>query len=221
MKMRIKALIFDMDGVIVDNARFHYKAWRKYAARLGKEVSFDEVKSWFGSTNDIILGKLIDGYISSDEIRFHSEEKEKLYRQLFDKEIRALKGLEKFLKEAQQAGLKIGMATSAPPANVDFVLNHTGLRGYFDTITDDSQIANGKPHPEIFLKTAEKLGVKASETIVFEDSFHGVEASRRAGMKVVGVATTHEKSALTMADFQINDFTEINLSQLQEIVKKD
>ncbi|MGC9344889.1 MAG: HAD family hydrolase, partial [Bacteroidales bacterium] len=155
----MKALIFDMDGVIVDNGRYHYEAWRKYAARLGKKVSFEEVKSWFGSTNVKILKNLIGGKLNTEEIQLHSDEKEKLYRQLFKKEIRALKGLEEFLKDAQKAGLKLGMATSAPPANVDFVLRHTGLREYFDTITDDTQIANGKPHPEIFLKTAEKLGV--------------------------------------------------------------
>lgn len=213
----IKALIFDMDGVVVHNDRYHYEAWYEYALKLGKEVSFDEVKSWFGNNNAAILRNLTGKDLTASEIEFHANEKEQLYRKVYEKDIKAVDGLKEFLEHALGLGLKIGLATSAPPANVEFILEGTGLENFFDAITDDTQIQHGKPDPEIFLKTAEKLSVNPGNALVFEDSFHGIEAARRAGMKVVGVATTHEKEALKMADLQINDFKGLTIEELNKL----
>jgi beta-phosphoglucomutase family hydrolase len=213
----IKALIFDMDGVVVHNDRYHYEAWYKYALKLGKEVSFDEVKSWFGNNNAAILRNLTGKDLTSSEIEIHSHEKEKLYRKLYKKDIKAVEGLQEFIEHAKRQGLKIGLATSAPPANVEFILEGTGLMDFFDAITDDTQIQHGKPDPEIFLKTADKLKVNPGDALVFEDSFHGIEAARRAGMKVVGVATTHEKKALKKSNLQINDFKGLTIEELNKL----
>lgn len=213
-----RVLIFDMDGVVVDNDLYHFRSWQDYAKTLGKVVSFEEVKSWFGSTNQVILENLLGKHVSSKEIEQHARRKEKHYREIYRQDIQPVKGLKSFLELAQKENFRIGLATSAPPENVDFVLSSTGLTDFFEVITDDTQINSGKPDPEIFLKTAKKLQASPSGSIVFEDSFHGIEAARRAGMYVIGVATTHELENLVHADLQITDFTELTISILENLL---
>ncbi len=216
--MNTKGLIFDMDGVIINNDKYHCRAWQVFAAKHGKSVSFEEVKSWFGSMNSSILKNLLGNELSTDEIQKFSREKEVIYRNIYSSKIKPLKGLKTFLENPGLRKWKIGMATSAPPENVEFVLEKTGLAGKFHEITDDTQITNGKPDPEIFLETAKKLDVRPDHIIVFEDSFHGIEASRKAGMKVVGVATTHKPEQLNNTDRVIKDFSTLSLDDLNEIL---
>jgi beta-phosphoglucomutase len=123
-----------------------------------------------------------------------------------------------FLGNLQESGIIIAMATSAPTENVDFVLDHTGIRKYFRSIIDASMIGVGKPSPEIYLKAAEVLQLPVEACLVFEDSFHGIESARRAGMKVVGVATTHPSEKLTGTAKNISDFTEINALEVIRIL---
>jgi len=213
-----KAVIFDMDGVIVHNDVYHYRSWQIFSEKIGKSLSLEEVKSWFGSTNEKILKDLFDHTLTPEEIAGYAEEKEQIYRDIYAPVIKPLEGLREFLESLDPAEWGIGLATSAPGSNVDFVLKSTGLASFFHQITDDSQISNGKPHPEIFLKTAEKLKVSPAKTLVFEDSFHGIEAARRAGMKVVGVATTHETGKLLNTDHNIRDFRDIDPDLLDKIL---
>ncbi|MFW5820969.1 MAG: HAD family hydrolase [Bacteroidota bacterium] len=209
-----KALIFDMDGVVVNNDRYHYLAWKEFAEKHGKKLSFEEVKSWFGSTNISILIDFFDRELSPDDIKKYSAEKEKIYRDIYSPHIKPIKGLKGLLEAASGDGFVIGLATSAPPENVEFVLERTKLRKYFTEITDDSQISRGKPDPEIFITTAGKLGIDPSRSIVFEDSFYGIEAGKKAGMKVVAVASTHQPDKLKHADRVIINFSEIDLEEL-------
>lgn len=219
MNKHTKALIFDMDGVIINNDEYHCRAWQMFSGKYGKPVSFQEVKTWFGSTNASILRNLLGNELDEDEILTLSREKEVIYRKIYNKEIKPLNGLRKFIDNPGLKDWKMGLATSAPPENVEFVLEKTGLTNTFDAITDDTQISNGKPDPEIFLKTAEKLRVLPARVIVFEDSFHGIEASRKAGMKVIGVATTHESGQLTNTDMVIKDFHALTIDDLNSILE--
>ncbi len=211
-----RALIFDMDGVIVNNDKYHYLSWMEFAKKHGKDVGFDEVKSWFGNTNRTILENLFDYNLSIDQILQMGSEKEEIYRRIYAREIKPVDGLAGFLKSVD-GFFRLGVATSAPPENVEFVLRETGLKSWFESVTDASDIGKGKPEPEIFLKAAAKLGVEPAECLVFEDSFHGIEAARRAGMHVIGVATTHDPSRLKNTDFIIRDFTGIDKNKLDEI----
>ncbi len=211
-----RGLIFDMDGVVVNNDRYHCFSWIEFAERHGKKVGFDEVKSWFGNTNKTILENLFDNKLSMEQIKTMGNEKEEIYRKMYAPDIKPVEGLGAFLASIDDT-FHIGLATSAPPENVAFVLKETGLNSYFDSVTDASDITIGKPDPEIFMKAAEKLGIKPDQCLVFEDSFHGIEAGRRAGMLVVGVATTHSKEGLNNTDYVIRDFTEINVDILNEI----
>lgn len=214
-----KALIFDMDGVVINNDRFHYLAWQEFARQHGKTVSFEEVKSWFGSTNESILINFFDRRLSGDEIRKHAYEKEKIYRDLYSPHIKPLEGLKEFLDAASADGYEIGLATSAPPENVKFVLEKTNLEKYFKAITDDTQISNGKPDPEIFILTGHKLDTRPSRSIVFEDSFYGIEAAKKAGMKVIAVASTHQSDKLQHADRVVFNFNELGIRELDSLIE--
>lgn len=213
-----RALIFDMDGVVVKNDRFHCLSWIEFAKKHGKHVEFDEVKSWFGSTNRTILENLFGNPLPPDKINAMGDEKEEIYRNMYAPEIEPLTGLSEFLAEMDGSYL-IGLATSAPTENVEFVLRETGLEKFFSSVTDASDILHGKPDPEIFLKAARKLGAEPENCLVFEDSFQGIEAARKAGMYVVGVATTHEASDLMNTDMIIGDFNEMNREKLDLIFK--
>jgi beta-phosphoglucomutase len=219
MKKKEIAVILDMDGVIVDNDVYHFRAWGELCNNYGLDVTPHEVKSWFGNTNRMILKHLFGDTIDEKMILSMGNEKELLYREIYKHDIQAVPGLEKFLMDLEQNNIIIAMATSAPTVNVDFVFEHTGLRKYFHQIIDASMIKEGKPSPEIYLKSSEVLKLPVSNCLVFEDSFHGIESARRAHMKVMGVATTHASVELKGTIKNINDFTEIRAKEVIQIIK--
>jgi beta-phosphoglucomutase family hydrolase len=218
MKKREIAVIFDMDGVIVDNDTYHFRAWGELCKNYDLNISQEEVKSWFGNTNPMILKNLFGESIDEERIERLGIEKELIYRELYLPEIQAIPGLISFLKDLRENEITIAIATSAPTVNVDFVLGHTGIRNFFSQIIDASMISIGKPSPEIYLKAAEVLKLHVSDCLVFEDSFHGIESARRAGMKVIGVATTHPAEKLLGTVKIIHDFSEINAQEVSQIL---
>lgn len=189
-------LIFDMDGVIVDNAAWHLEAFTEFGKKHGLVQTKEDYVKYFGNTNQTIMNSLFDTQLSDNKLVAYAEEKETIYRELYRPFIKPVEGLPAFLEYAHNQGISIALATSAPPANVDFTLDATGLKKYFPTITDASMVKQGKPDPEIYLLTAEKLGVKPCDCIVFEDSIAGIQSALSAGMRVIGVATTHKSEEL-------------------------
>ena len=191
-------LIFDMDGVIVDNHKWHLEAWIEFGRRHGLKTTPEEFSASFGSTNHLIMNSLFDGKITEEDILAFGREKEALFRALYRPFIKPVDGLPAFLQYAREKGIPIALATSAPAENVKFTLEATGLEGYFDLITDSSMVSRGKPDPQVYLLTAAKLGVSPSDCIVFEDSVPGIQSATKAGMRVIGVATTHKSAELLM-----------------------
>jgi HAD superfamily hydrolase (TIGR01509 family) len=190
--------IFDMDGVVVDNAAWHLDAFAEFGKRHGLVKTNEEYTKYFGNTNQTIMDSLFNTQLSSDKLTAFANEKEIIYRELYRPFIKPVEGLPVFLEYASNCGIPIALATSAPPENVDFTLDSTGLRKYFSIISDASMVKNGKPDPEIYLLTAVKLGVQPSDCIVFEDSIAGIQSALSAGMRVIGVATTHKIDELMM-----------------------
>jgi len=188
--------IFDMDGVIVDNAVWHLEAFAEFGKRHGLVQTKEEYTKYFGNTNQTIMNSLFNTQLSSDKLIALAEEKEIIYRELYRPFILPVEGLPAFLKNASAQGIPIALATSAPKENVDFTLDSTGLKKYFSIISDASMVKRGKPDPEIYLLTAAKLGVQPSDCIVFEDSIAGIQSALSAGMRVIGVATTHKPEEL-------------------------
>ena len=188
--------IFDMDGVIVDNAEWHLKAFAEFGKRHGLVKEKEDYTRYFGNTNQTIMDSLFNTQLSPDKLNALAKEKEIIYRELYRPFIKPVQGLPVFLKNASERAIPIALATSAPPENVDFTLNSTGLKKYFSIISDASMVKHGKPDPEIYLLTAAKLGVHPSDCIVFEDSIAGIQSALSAGMRVIGVATTHKPEEL-------------------------
>ena len=214
-------LLFDMDGVIVNNHAFHLKSWLTFFEKYNVSMSEQEYKARVnGRTMSAILPDLLNRTMTEAEIQEIGEEKEALYRQMYRPHIKPTPGLVSFVAEISRRRIPRTVSTSAPPENVDFTLKHTGLRSYFPTIIDATMVTHGKPHPEVYLKSAEKLGLAPQHCVVFEDAILGIQAGKNAGMAVVGVATTHTREELEAedTDLVISDFSEISLSRLQELL---
>lgn len=191
-------LIFDMDGVIVDNHMWHFEAWVEFGKRHGFIITKEEFGKYFGSTNQWVLSSLFENKLTKEEISILGEEKETIYRELYQPCIKPVEGLKAFIQYASDQGIQMALATSAPYKNVKFTLEATGLENYFDVITDSSMVSKGKPDPQVYMITAEKLGVQPADCIVFEDSVPGILSALNAGMNVIGVATTHKPDELIM-----------------------
>ena len=203
------AFIFDMDGVIVDSNPVHKIALQQFCEKHGYELSESDLREKiYGRTNRDWLLNLF-GNLDEKSLKMYADEKEALFRSLY-KDIKPVDGLVSFLDHLDSLGINRAIATSAPGANVDFTLDNTDTRRYFKTILDDSFVTEGKPNPQIYLKSAQALGFEPARCIVFEDSLSGVTAGKRAGCKVVGVTTTHTPEELGEADLSIENFNGID-----------
>ena len=217
----LKGLLFDMDGVLVNNLDIHRQAFAEFFRRYGVERTFDELNRHFGRGNDDIMGELMPAEIVARVgIRELGNQKEAIYREIYAPTITPQAGLIEFLEEAERKGLVSAVGSSGFMANVDFVLDKCAIRRFFAATVAGDQVTRCKPDPEIYLTAAAKLGLKADECIVFEDAEAGIEAGKRAGMRVVALATTFDRAFLerTDADLIINDFRDISVAKLRELL---
>ena len=204
--MPIGALIFDMDGVIIDSNPLHRIAWAEYMRRHGVEMTEAMQQRMYGKRNDEIIRDFLGAHLDDLEVFAHGAAKEALYRELMQPRIKEslVPGIREFL--ARYRNLDLAVATNAEAANVDFVLDGAGLRSFFRAIVNGHDVTNPKPHPDIYLRVAEMLQVPPKDCIVFEDSHTGVQASLAAGMRVIGVTTTHDN--LPGVSLLIRDFND-------------
>jgi len=216
--MKKFGVIFDMDGVIVDSNPYHKIALKEFCSRHGYELADDQLlKRIYGRTNREWITDLF-GKLPEDQLLQYTDEKEALYRKLFNDDIKPLKGLISFLDLLNSHKILRAIGTSAPRSNVDFTLVKTNTVKYFPTILNDTFVTHSKPHPEIYLKSAEALGLPNNQCIVIEDSLSGVEAGQKAGSKVIGVTTTHTRQELSHCDLVIDDFEGLTLEMLEKLV---
>lgn len=200
------AVIFDMDGVIVDTNPYHKISLKQFCEKYGYRLNEEDlISKIYGRTNNEWIRNIF-GSLPKERILELGEEKEAMFRAIYKDVIKPVSGLDAFLKALEERSIPKAIGTSAPRSNVDFVLEHTHLKKYFTTILDQSDVEHGKPDPEIYLKVADRLGFQPQQCIVFEDSLSGVESAQRAGAKVVGVATTHSHEELAHTDLVISDF---------------
>ena len=214
-----RAFIFDMDGTLVDNMRFHGAAWRKMLAENGIEADADDflVKTAGKTNREIIPAFFADA--NEERLLELGGRKETIYRELFLPERRAIVGAPEFLEAAKSLGVKMAVATAAPVANMEFILDGLNLRQFFDAITTAADVKNGKPNPEVFLKSAEKLNVAPANCLVFEDALNGFEAARRARMKSIGIATVNSIEDISKLDSVVEahkDFVSLKPAELIE-----
>jgi beta-phosphoglucomutase family hydrolase len=185
------ALIFDMDGVIIDSNPLHRQAWVAFNRRYGLETTEAMQQSMYGKRNDQIVRDFYGEGIAAEEVDARGRAKERLYREMITGRIEEMlvPGLRAFLERHRD--LPMGVGSNAEPENVAFVLDSTGLRRYFRAVVDGHQVRHPKPHPEVYLRVAELLGTEPAKCIVFEDSHSGAAAAVAAGMRVIGLSTTY------------------------------
>lgn len=205
----IKGAIFDMDGVVVDNHRYHFEAWMAFSVKYNFKLNEEIYRDQFNGKTNADLFKMIFGDISSEQMKSYAEEKEGMYQRIYRDHMIPHKGLVEYLEYLQKNKIKIALGTSAPTFNVDFTLDTLKLRHYFEIIVDGPQVERGKPDPQVYQLCAMKLGLEPNRCVVFEDSLAGLESGARAGCKIVGVATSHRKHELEgKTNLIIHDFTE-------------
>lgn len=209
-----QAFLFDLDGVLVDTARFHYLAWRRLAHQLGFEFTEKQNEALKGISRmeslEIVL-QVGNIRLSPDEkIRFAAEKNE-YYLQLCSRMTPddLLPGVAEFITEARGKGILIGLGSVSKNAGV--ILDNVGIRHFFDTIVDGTRITRSKPDPEVFLTGAADLGTIPSRCVVFEDAVSGLEAARRAGMRCIGIG---DPTILHAADKVIPGFAGISIADL-------
>jgi beta-phosphoglucomutase len=208
-----RALIFDMDGTIVDNMRYHEAAWGRLLAEHGLPFDADEFfRRTAGMASSEILAPL---FPEADAARIDAlgHDKELYYREAYGPHVAPLPGLLPLIARATSHGVPIAVASAAPPGNIDLVLDTLELRPFLKTIVAPSQGYRGKPHPDLFLAAAERMGVAAADCIVFEDAPNGVEAARRAGMRAVALTTMIEADSFAGFDNLVasaKDFTALD-----------
>lgn len=199
MIQRPQALIFDMNGTMINDMDYHTKAWQRiFNEDLGGNFSWDEVKSHMYGKNPEVLERVFGpDRFTDDEKTELSLAKEKRYQQEYLPQLALLPGLAEFLEQAYQLNIPMAVASAAIPFNIDFVLDNLNIRHYFKAIVSADDVLLSKPHPETFLKAAQQMFIEPVNCLVFEDVPKGAEAALNAGMPAVVLTTTHEQHEFT------------------------
>lgn len=211
-------VLFDMDGVLVDSNPVHKKAIQMFCARHGKELTESFLQEHiYGRTNKEWIPALFDG-ITAEETDALGDEKEELFRSIFSPRDAVIKGLLPFLNSLRDEQIPMAVATSAPMENARFILEGLGITDTFNAVLSSSDVEIGKPHPDIYRKAAQRIGMDPAGCVVIEDSIAGMESGLRAGATVIGITSTHSRRELSDCHLVVDSFEELSLSALEDLM---
>jgi beta-phosphoglucomutase family hydrolase len=209
------AAIFDWDGVVLDSSAAHERAWERLAAEEGRSLFPGFFRQSFGMKNDRVIQELLGWTRDPAQTERLNLRKEELFREEIRRSpVQLLPGVRTFLKALRGWGVRCAVGSSTPRANIECVLEPLGLGEFFEVIVTGEDVQRGKPDPEVFLRAAERLQLPPWRCVVFEDAPVGIEAARRAGMKVVGVAGTHPAEALQGCHRVVHRLDELDVVEL-------
>jgi beta-phosphoglucomutase len=217
MKESYKALIFDLNGTMIDDMPYHVKAWHSIVEELGAGLDLEQVKAQCYGKNQDLLDRVFPGRFTDEEKDQISLEKEKRYQSSYRTEMKLIDGLHDLLAQAHAAGIKIAIGSAAIMFNIDFILDGMDIRHYIDAIVSADHVELSKPHPETFLRCATAFHLSPADCLVFEDAPKGVESAEKAGMDCMVITTMH-----TPEEFEtyknivgfIKDYTDVQLKRL-------
>jgi beta-phosphoglucomutase len=210
------AVIFDMDGVLVDSAEAHRRAWTQLGDEVGTPFTTERFQQTFGMRNASIIPAWL-GEVSPQRFAKLDQRKEALYRELVRKgAVRIYRRIPELFVELRRRGAGVAVASSGPGQNVALLIDTMGARGFIDVVIAAEDVSHGKPHPEAFLKAAERLQVAPRCCAVIEDSVHGIDAAKRAGMRAIAVLTSTSRDALVAAgaDVVVNEVGDLQFDDL-------
>ena len=218
----LKGLLFDMDGTLVDNLAYHFKAFDAYIEQKGLTLLEPVTLKINGMHSDDIFRLLLGDKVAEEYgLERLNREKEETYRDLYRPHIEPIVGLVELLKAAKAAGVKCAIGSSGCRENVEMIIEGLGIADLIDASISGSDVTHGKPHPEIFIKAYEALGLKAEERVVVEDAVVGVKAGVAAGCKCIAVTTTATAEVLMDAGASLcfEDYSTVTIEQLNELLK--
>ena len=193
MLSKYRAFLFDLNGTMINDMPYHIKAWHRILNELGANISMERMKEECYGKNHELLERIFPGRFSMEEKNRMSLEKETQYQKDFRPHLQLIKGLDSFLEQSHEAGIKMAIGSAAIMFNINFVIDGLNIRHYFDALISADEVANSKPDPETWLSCATKLNVLPEECLVFEDAPKGVESAANAGMDCVVITTMDKK----------------------------
>lgn len=207
MTQLLRAVLWDMDGTLIDSADYHFTAWRESLAAEGFDLTRPQFEATFGQRNDTILHTLLGSELALSEVNRIGAVKESRYRELVrTRGIDALPGVRRWLDRLQADGWRQAIASSAPRRNIETILDVLRMADRFDAIVSAEDVQRGKPDPQVYLTAAARLDVPPSRCIVVEDAPTGVEGAHRAGMRAIGILLTHTELP---ADLTVHSLDEL------------
>ena len=211
-------VIFDWDGVVVDSSAAHKLSWESLARNIGKPIPEDHMERGFGKKNQTIIPHILGWTEDPAQIRQLSDQKEALYRELLAAgNGSVLPGARELLQELAAAGIPCAVGSSTDRANIEQAIRQFSLQGLFREISAAEDCDEGKPAPDVFLIAAAKLALKPECCVVIEDAPYGIEAAHRAGMKAIGLLTSHPGTTMVEADLIIPDLSHITCNAILQL----
>jgi beta-phosphoglucomutase len=213
----LQAIVWDMDGVIIDSSRQHLRSWQVLAEETN--VTFTEADFWrtFGTNNTAIISQYWGAQLSAEQIAALAERKEVAFRELLKDDLHALPGALELMQAAHAAGLKQSLASSAPMENIAVISAGLGLERWLNAIVSGDRLARGKPAPDVFLLAAERLGVAPAGCVVIEDAPAGIAAAQAAGMRCLAVTNSHPAATLADANRVVDSLADVRLADLETL----
>jgi beta-phosphoglucomutase len=216
MPSAIQAVIWDLDGVVIDSAYEHRLAWQRLAREEG--VTFTDADFWstFGKRNDDIIPQ-IWGSLSAEQLKALADRKEAYFRELIRERAVPLPGAMELMRELHEAGFPQALASSTPIENIQLISDVLGLKRYLSVLVSGETVARGKPAPDIFLKAASELHMHPSWCVVIEDAVAGVQAAHAAGMRCIAVVGNRDLPGLREAELMVKDLTEVDVERVRAL----
>jgi beta-phosphoglucomutase len=214
-----RAVIFDMDGVLIDSYHAHFEAWQRLGLELGQPITEEVFVPSFGRRNIEVFRMLWGEGISEAEVERWDEWKEVAYRQIITENFPGMDGAADLLDALKAAGFAVAIGSSGPPENVTAAIHGLRRAEIFDTIVSRDDVTHGKPHPEVFLTAAARLGLDPRQCAVVEDSLAGLEAARAAGMMAIALIGTYPREVLAPhADLVVDSLRELTPANVAELI---
>jgi HAD superfamily hydrolase (TIGR01509 family) len=203
------AALWDMDGVLVESAEFHFVAWQRTWAELGISLSEHDFRKNFGQRNDTIIRDMLGDHVSPEIISNLGDKKEIFYREAVTGHVQPLPGAIELLAALRRSGFRCAISSAAPRANVDLILRELQALALFDALVTYEDVLRGKPDPQVYLLAADRVSTDPAQCLVLEDAVAGVEGAKRARMACIGVTSNHPRDALARADLVVASLTEV------------
>jgi beta-phosphoglucomutase len=209
-----QAVLWDMDGTIVNSLSFHQQAWKATFASRGIDFTDEDFKFSNGRINEEIVPHFLGQNLSQEEVKAVGDEKEATFRRLVKGSIQALPGVMKLIKSLAEAGYQLAIVSSTPQENIELISKTLGIKKYFGLFVNGDDVQEGKPSPQAFLFAAKKLGVGPENCVVIEDAVVGVKAAKRAGMYCIRVTNTAPAEKIAEADMVVDNLEEITVKTI-------